>query len=94
MVEDFAYDVPSAASLDRLIRWHEKRAAEDGRLALNLDADDLPVAAETNRQRSSAHRQTAVCLKALRERHCPPDAEFRGHLNLKPRPKAQIRAPP
>lgn len=94
MSETFTYDVPSTASVDRLIRWHEKRACDDGRLALSLEAEGLPIAAETNRQRSLAHRQTAACLKALRERHCEPETEFRGHLTPKPLSMAQIRQPP
>ena len=93
-VAPFVYDVPAIATVDRLIRWHEKRAAEDGHLALSLEASDLPIAAETNRQRSAAHGQTAACLKALRERHCQPETEFRDHLKPKVRPTAQVRAPP
>ena len=94
MAEPFLYDVPPIASVDRLIRWHEKRAAADGRLALSLEADDLPIAAETNRQRAAAHRETAACLKAFRERCCQPQTEFREHLKPQVRLRVQIRAPP
>lgn len=95
MGEAYEYEIPSQPTLDRLIRWHEARAGVDGRLALSLEAEGLEVAANTNRQRSVAHRQTAQCLKALRERHGePPGAEFRGHLQATDRPKARVRAPP
>ncbi|KQO76448.1 hypothetical protein [Methylobacterium sp. Leaf88] len=94
MAEPFVYDVPPTASIDRLIRWHEKRAAQDGRLALSLEAEDLPIAAETNRQRAAAHRETAACLEAFRERCCETPAEFRGHLKPEVRLRVQIRAPP
>ncbi|MCJ2132211.1 hypothetical protein [Methylobacterium sp. E-045] len=93
--DSYVYDVPPEPAIDRLIRWHEGRAGVDGRLALSLEAEGLDVAATANRQRATAHRQTAQCLKALRERHCvPPGSEFRGHLQSTPRPKARVRAPP
>lgn len=91
--DDDTPEMPAAAMLERLIRWHEKRAAADGRLALSLDAEGLNIAADTNRQRALAHRQTAVCLRALRP-HCRPETAFRGHLKSADRPKAQVRAPP
>lgn len=63
MAEPYTYDVPAIAAVDRLIRWHEKRAAADGRLALSLEAENLPIAAETNRQRAAAHGQTVERLR-------------------------------
>ncbi|MCJ2034528.1 hypothetical protein [Methylobacterium sp. J-068] len=94
MAEPYTYDVPAIAAVDRLIRWHEKRAAADGRLALSLEAENLLIAAETNRQRAAAHGQTVACLKAFRERCCQPEKEFRGHLKQEVRLRVQIRAPP
>ncbi|MCC0809067.1 hypothetical protein FPV16_23180 [Methylobacterium sp. W2] len=95
MGEAYEYEIPPQPTLDRLIRWHERRANADARLALGLEAEGLDVAADTNRQRATAHRQTAQCLKAFRERHGePPGAEFRGHLQAADRPKARVRAPP
>ena len=94
---DDLLDVPSVQTIDRLIRWHDKRAGNDGRLALSLEAEGLDIAAETNRQRALAHCQTATCLRVLRQRCHPPERpqrEFRGHLTPKARPLAQVRAPP
>ncbi|MCJ2127988.1 hypothetical protein [Methylobacterium sp. E-045] len=90
----YVYDIPSEQALDRLIRWHDRRANGDSRLALGLEAEGLDKAADTNRQRSAAHRQTATYLKAFRERQMPPKAEFRDHLKATARPKARVRAPP
>lgn len=94
---DDLLDVPSAQTIDRLLRWHEKRAAQDGRLALSLEAEGLATAAETNRQRALAHRQTATCLRVLRQRCCPAagaQREFRAHLKPKAPSRAEVRAPP
>ncbi|WP_426313870.1 hypothetical protein ACN9MF_20365 [Methylobacterium fujisawaense] len=92
--EGFAYDVPPAATIARLIAWYRDRAASDAGLALALDAQGLTTAADANRKRSHAYRLTMQCLEALRERCCEPETEFRGHLTAKSRPKAQVRAPP
>lgn len=92
--EGFDYDVPPVATIARLIAWYSDRAAFDAGLALALDAQGLTKAAEANRKRSHAYRLTMQCLKALRERCCEPETEFRGHLTSKTRPKAQVRAPP
>ena len=90
----YVYDLPSTETVDRLIVWYDARAAREGRLALSLDAEGLDIAADANRKRVAAYRQTSACLKALRERCCRPETEFRGHLQAKARPKAQVRAPP
>ncbi|GJD88209.1 hypothetical protein BHAOGJBA_1722 [Methylobacterium hispanicum] len=95
---DDRLDVPPVQMIDRLIRWHEKRAANDGRLALSCEAEGLTIAAETNRQRALAHRQTATCLRLLRQRcgepETAPQSAFRGHLKPKARSRAEVRAPP
>lgn len=92
--EGFAYELPPAATIARLIEWYGARANSDAGLALALDAQGLATAAEANRKRSHAYRLTMQCLQALRERCCEPQTEFRGHLQAKARPKAQVRAPP
>ncbi|WP_182179280.1 hypothetical protein [Methylobacterium radiotolerans] len=92
--EGFAYDVPPVATVARLISWFKDRACADEGMAIALDSQDLPVAAEANRRRAKAYRATVMCLEALRERCCEPETEFRGHLTAKSRPKAQVRAPP
>lgn len=92
--EGYNYTVPPVATIDRLVRWYGDRAAADSKLALSLDAQNLTTAADANRKRATAYRQTVICLQALRERHCQAETEFRGHLQAQPRPKARVRAPP
>lgn len=78
--------------LERLVAWHEGSARSCQTLALGLDKEGLDEAARRNRQRAAAHRDTADFLIRLKPHHQTEATTFRGHL--KPKDKAQIRAPP
>lgn len=78
--------------LERLLVWHENSARSCADLAVGLDAEGLHEAARRNRSRAAAHRETAQFLALLcsqAEQEAKPFSE-----HLKPKQRAQIRAPP
>ena len=92
--------------LERLLEWHENSARSCGDLADGLaahgryeanqgrasDAEGTKEAERRNRSRAKAHADTARFLARLLPRHDSEATTFRDHL--KPKDKAQIRAPP
>lgn len=92
--------------LERLLEWHESSARSCGALADGLaaharheanqgrasDAEGTKEAERRNRVRARAHADTARFLSRLMPRHDSEATTFRDHL--KPKEKAQIRAPP
>lgn len=92
--------------LDQLIAWHENNARSCSGLADGAAAHahyeagqgraDASVASneivKRNRLRAKAHADTARFLGRLLPRHDSEATTFRDHL--KPKDKAQIRAPP
>ncbi|AWI90255.1 hypothetical protein C0214_19540 [Methylobacterium sp. DM1] len=92
--------------LERLLEWHENSARSCGDLADGLaaharyeanqgrasDAEGTKEAERRNRVRAKAHADTARFLSRLMPRHDSEATPFRDHL--KPKDKAQIRAPP
>ncbi len=84
----------SGPRLDQLIRWYDAQAGSEDRLAAELAGTGLTEAAERNRARARAHRDTVLALSLLQQEPDAPVTEFRGHLTSKERPRAQVRAPP
>lgn len=92
--------------LERLLEWHENSARSCGELADGLaaharheanqgravDAEGSREAERRNRVRAKAHADTARFLRRLLPRHDTEATTFRDHL--KPKDRAQIRAPP
>ncbi|MFH6783582.1 MULTISPECIES: hypothetical protein [Methylobacterium] len=84
----------SGPRLDQLIRWYDAQARSEEQLADALATSDLTEAAQKNRARARAHRDTVLALSLLQPAPEPPVTEFRAHLTTKERPRAQVRAPP
>lgn len=92
--------------LERLLEWHENSARSCGDLADGLaahtrheanqgrhsDAEGSKEAERRNRMRAKGHADTARFLRRLLPRHDSEATTFRDHL--KPKDRAQIRAPP
>ena len=92
--------------LERLVEWNENSARSCSDLADGLeaharheanqgrisDAEGTKEAERRNRVRAKAHADTARFLTRLLPRHDSEATTFRAHL--KPKDKAQIRAPP
>lgn len=78
--------------VERLLKWHENSARSCTGLAEGLDRDGLPEAAKNNRTRAKAHADTARFLTRLLPQYDTEATTFRDHL--KPKERAQIRAPP
>lgn len=92
--------------LERLVEWHESSARSCGDLAEGLaahgryeanqgrasDAEGTKEAERRNRVRAKAHLDSARFLSRLLPHHDSEATTFRDHL--KPKDRAQIRAPP
>jgi len=92
--------------LERLLEWHENSARSCGDLADGLsaharheanqgrasDAEGTKEAERRNRVRAKAHHDSARLLRRLLPHHDSEATTFRDHL--KPKDRAQIRAPP
>lgn len=92
--------------LERLVEWHESSARSCGDLAEGLaaharhetnqgrasDAEGTKEAERRNRVRAKAHIDSARFLRRLLPHHDSEATTFRDHL--KPKDRAQIRAPP
>ena len=91
-VGDVIGPVPEAR-LAALIRFHDGMAHRSRVVEAEGAGGDLREA-EQSHVRAEAYYQTAQILQRLLHAAHPEPAEFRGHLDLKPKPRAQIRAPP
>ncbi len=92
--------------LERLLEWHENSARSCGDLADGLaahgryeatqgrtvEAEGTKEAERRNRVRAKAHIDSARFLRRLLPHHDSEATTFRDHL--KPKDRAQIRAPP
>jgi hypothetical protein len=92
--------------IEKLIEWHESSARSCADLADGLsaharheanqgrqaDAEGTREAERRNRVRATAHSDTARFLTRLLPHHDSEATTFRDHL--KPKDRAQIRAPP
>lgn len=80
------------ARLEKLVAWHEGSARSCRMLADSLSKEGLDEASQRNRSRAAAHRDTADFLARLKPQSDGGATVFRDHL--KPKDRAQIRAPP
>ena len=78
--------------LERLVEWNENSARSCDGLVAGLEREGLFEAAKNNRSRAKAHTDTARFLMRLLPHHDSEATTFRDHL--KPKDRAQIRAPP
>jgi hypothetical protein len=87
-------DLPVQSRLAALIHFHDGMARSSRVTEAECLETDLSEAARRNRARAAAYRETAELLQALLLAAYPVPAEFRGHLETKAKPRAEIRAPP